>query len=264
MTICYVARRSLTMHLHRKIEVSSTEELSVDEAQPRRSLAAIWLLEGLGEAERKSLEQQCRWRRYRLGERVFERGSTGDEVFFVVEGAVNIVSLSPTNHEVTFATSDMGDIVGELAAIDEQPRSASVVASEESLLAVVPASVFVALLKQHAEITFRLLQRLSGLLRGGNERVLEVGSLEATNRIYNELLRAARPDDAVPDLWVIKPMPPLRELASLSSATRELVAGALNRLYPSGIIRRKGDSLYIMDRPALEEIVRVACMHHPD
>lgn len=236
----------------------------MDETQPRRSLAVINLLDGLGDAERTALEQQCRWRRYRLGERVVERGSAGDEVFFVVEGAVNIVSFSPTGHEVTFATSGVGDTVGELAAIDEQPRSASVVASEESLLAVLPASAFVTILKQHADITFRLLQRLSRLLRSGNERVLEVGSLEATNRIYNELLRAARPDDAVPDLWVIKPMPPLRQLASLSGATRELVTGALNRLYPSGVIRRKGDSLYIMDRPALEEIVRIACTGHPD
>jgi hypothetical protein len=78
------------------------------------------------------------------------------------------------------------------------------------------------------------------------------------------LLRAARPDDAVPDLWVIKPMPPLRELASLSSTTQELVTSALNRLYPSGVIRRRGESLYIMDRPTLEEIIRVASMPHPD
>ncbi len=244
--------------------MSVTEGLSVDENHPRRSLSAMRLLEGLSEAERKALEQQCSWRRYRLGERVFERGSTGDEVFFVVEGAVNIVSFLPTGREVAFATSGIGDTVGELAAIDGQPRSASVVASEESLLALVPATVFVTLLKQHAEITFRLLQRLSGLLRSGNEQILEVSGLEATNRIYSVLLRAARPDDAVPDLWVIKPMPPLRELASLSSTTQELVTSALNRLYPSGVIRRKGESLYIMDRPVLEEIIRVASMHHPD
>jgi hypothetical protein len=53
--------------------MSVTEGLSVDENHPRRSLSAMRLLEGLSEAERKALEQQCSWRRYRLGERVFER-----------------------------------------------------------------------------------------------------------------------------------------------------------------------------------------------
>jgi DNA-binding transcriptional regulator YhcF (GntR family) len=59
-------------------------------------------------------------------------------------------------------------------------------------------------------------------------------------------------------LWTIKPLPPLRDIASQASTTRELVASAFNQLYPSGLIRRKGDALYIIDRAALEEIVNAA------
>ena len=156
------------------------------------------------------------------------------------------------------ATARAGDSVAELAAIDEQPRSASVVASEDSLLAVLPPEPFVELLKRHGEITFQLLQRLSKIVRAGDERIVEVSSLEAINRIYEQLLRLAKPDEAVPELWVVKPLPPLRELASRASTTRELVSSALHRLYPSGVIRRKGANLYIMDREALEDLVRAA------
>ena len=92
-------------------------------------------------------------------------------------------------------------------------------------------------------------------MREGDERILEVSSLAAINRIYGELLRLAEPDEAEPDLWVVKPLPPLRELASQAATTRELVSSALSRLYPSGLIRRKGDNLYIMDRAALEALV---------
>jgi CRP/FNR family transcriptional regulator, cyclic AMP receptor protein len=224
----------------------------------RRSLAGVSLLRDLDGEERAALERQCVWRRYRLGERVFERGSDGRDVFFVVEGTVNIVGFSATGREITFATAQAGDTVGELAAIDEQPRSASVVASADSLLAVLPAEPFVELLRRHGEITFKLLRRLSTIVRRGDARVVELSSLQATQRVYAELLRLAKPDAAAPDLWTIKPLPTLRDLASQASTTRELVASALSQLYPSGLIRRKGDALYIIDRAALEEIVSAA------
>ena len=224
-------------------------------SKDRRDLARVGLMESLDGSERAKLESQCNWRRYRLGERLFERGSAGREVYFVIEGSVNIVSFSPTGREVAFATSHAGDTVGELAAIDGQPRSASVVAAEDTLLAVLPSEAFVALVKRRGDIAFQLLQRLSMFVRKGDDRVLELSSLKATNRVYAELLRLAEPDEAAPDLWTIKPLPPLRDLASSASTTRELVSNALKALYPSGLIRRQGNNLYILDRAALEDIV---------
>jgi DNA-binding GntR family transcriptional regulator len=52
---------------------------------------------------------------------------------------------------------------------------------------------------------------------------------------------------------VIHPLPPLREIASRISTTRETVARALSQLYPTGLLRRKGRSLYIMDRAKFQE-----------
>jgi CRP-like cAMP-binding protein len=190
-----------------------------------------------------------------MGERVFERGSVGEEVFFVVEGALNVVSFSPVGQEVTFATAPAGATVGEFAAIDGLPRSASVVAIEDSLVAVLDAPSFVALIKADGMVAFELLCRLSAMVRRGDERVVEIGNRQATSRVYGELLRLAQTDQTAPDLWVVKPLPPLRDLAGTAGTTREIVSGALRQLYPSGIIRRKCDTLYILDRAALEDIV---------
>ncbi len=230
----------------------------------RRSLAQVKLFSDLDSEEREALERDCTWRRYRPGERVFERGSQSSEVFFVIEGAVNIVSFSSTGSEITFAELGAGETVGELAAIDGQLRSASVVATADSLLAILPADLFIELLKRNGEIVFKLLQRLSGIVRKGNAQVIEVSSVAATNRVYGELLKRAEQDPTVPDLWVIKPLPPIRELASTAGTTRELVSNALNQLYPSGLIRRKGNSLYVMDRSALEELIKAGSQASPD
>lgn len=223
-----------------------------------RNLAGIELLQGLDPDERKALEDQCAWRRYRPGERVFERGSAGREVFFVIHGALNIVSVSPLGREITFAAARSGGMVGEMAAVDGRPRSASVVATEESMLAVLPADAFVALLERRGEIGLELLRQLSAFVRASGDRVLELSAVKAINRVYSELLRLAEPDEAASDLWAIKPLPPLRDLASRAGTTREVVASALSKLYPSGVIRRKGNSLYILDRQALNEVVKAA------
>lgn len=252
-----VSRYTVRRAANEVIEVDAREE-QARKAAERRSLAGAKLLRGLDGDARAALEQDCAWRRYRPGERLFERGSDGREVFFVIEGSVNIVSFSPLGREITFATAGAGDAVGEMAAIDGLPRSASVVAIEDSLVAVLPVATFVTMLDRHGEVAVLLLQRLSTMVRKSGERVLELSSVKPTSRVYAELLRLAEPDPELPDLWVVKPLPALRDLAAQASTTRELAATALNKLYPSGLIRRRGNSLYILDRPALEEIIKAA------
>jgi len=218
------------------------------------SLANVTLLENLDEAERKRLEARCRWRRFRNNEQVFDCGSEGREVFFVIDGAVNVVNFSASGREVAFATVGAGDTFGELAVIDGQPRSASVFAREPTVLASLGADYFLELLQSQAEVTFKVLKRLAHIVRSGDDRIMELSTLAATHRVYAELLRMAQPDAAVPDLWVVRPLPPLREIASRVSTTRETVVRALGQLYPSGVLRRKGRNLYLMDRAALEQI----------
>ncbi|NIR27734.1 MAG: Crp/Fnr family transcriptional regulator [Gammaproteobacteria bacterium] len=223
------------------------------QVEPSRTLAGTRVFADLDEAERRRLEGRCTWRRYRPGETVLERGSESREVLFIVQGAVNIVDVSLSGREVAYATLMAGDCFGELSAIDGQPRSASVVATENTLLAVLSSSEFLEILKERAEVSFKVLERLTSMVRMGDIRIMELSTLAATQRVYAEILRMAAPDAAVPDLWVIRPLPPLREIASRVSTTRETVARALSQLYPTGLVRRKGKSLYIVDRDKLEE-----------
>ncbi len=220
-----------------------------------KSLSGISLFEGLDEADIRNLESRCRWRRYRDGERVLDSGSASRDVYFVVSGVVSIVNFSLSGKEVTLATAKAGSYFGELAAIDNQPRSASVVAVDDSLIAIMPAQTFIDLLNSHAEVTFRVAKRLAEIVRLSDQRIMELSTLAATQRVYAELLRMAEPDAAVPGLWVIRPLPPVREIASRVSTTRETAARALAQLYPTGLVRRKGRSLYLMDREGLREAI---------
>ncbi len=226
----------------------------------QKSLRAIELFKTLDEAEIRRLEARCRWRRYRDGERVLDSGGASRDVYFVATGAVSIVNFSLSGKEVTLATAKAGSYFGELAAIDNQPRSASVVAVEDSLIAIMPGQTFIDLLNSRAEVTFSVAKRLAEIVRLSDQRIMELSTLAATQRVYAELLRMAEPDTAVPGLWVIRPLPPVREIASRDSTTRETAARALGQLYPTGLIRRKGRSLYLMDRDGLQEAINTLRM----
>lgn len=226
--------------------------MQIDQA---RTLAGIHFFEGLDAAARQPIEARCRWRQIRAGQRIIDFGSDSRDVFFVIEGAVSVVNFSASGREVAFATVEAGDCFGELAAIDGRPRSASVVAIRESVVATMPSNAFLKLLQERVEVTFKVLNHLSHMVRAGDVRIMELSTLAATQRVFAELLRMAVPDAAVAGLWIVRPMPPLREIASRVSTTRETAARALSQLSSIDLLRRKGRNLYLMDRAKLEEFV---------
>ncbi len=227
-----------------------------------RTLRTFSLLEGLSEAELKALEGRCRWRIYEKGQTILDKGATSRDVFFVLRGSVAVVTFSPTGKEVTLATVKPGESFGELAAIDEQPRSASVTAIEKSELCIMPPDTFVELVRTNAAVSFHLMQRMARLVRQSGLRIMELSTLQAAQRVYAELLRMAQPEAAVPGLWVVRPLPPMHEIAGMTSTTRETVNRAISQLYPSGLLKRKGRNLYLMDRSKLEELVQTLQAHH--
>jgi CRP-like cAMP-binding protein len=236
--------------------MSKADTVVVTEHEVPRTLRGVTLLDELDDDALVTLEEKCKWRRYRAGERLFTRGSIGGEVFFIVNGEMQILGVSGSGQDITLAHAHAGDTVGEMAAIDGQPRSASVVALEDSLVAVLDPDSFLDMLKQYGGISLSLLQRLSSMVRSGDDRVLELSILEAKQRICAELLRLAEPDASAAELWVIRPLPPLRNIAGNASTTREIVANTLGHLYPRNIAQRKGENLYILDRQALENFAR--------
>lgn len=221
------------------------------------TLAGIALFEGLDEGERGRIENRCQWRRYKTRQMVFDRESTSREIFFVAQGTVRVVNYTLSGREIAFATLVAGEYFGELAAIDALPRSASVQAIEDSLLAFLPANVFLELLHRRGEIAFRVLERLVGVVRASTERIMDLSTLGAMQRVYGEILRLAVPDAASPDLWIVRPVPSEREIGGRTSTARETVARALRQLRQGGIVRRKGRNLYILDRARLEKIVEM-------
>ncbi len=219
------------------------------------SLSGVRILEGLSVENIQALEKACTWRRYADHEQIIDRQSESTDVYFIFDGHVLIVNYSLSGKEITLEDLDAGSHFGELSALDGQPRSASVMALESSLIAALPQERFTSLLQDNAVISFRVLRSLAGIVRNSTDRIMDLSTLAANNRVQADLLRQARSSMTSENQAEISPIPVHGDIASRVSTTRETVARVLSDLARQGIVERKKNVLLIKDLAQLREMV---------
>jgi CRP-like cAMP-binding protein len=218
-------------------------------------LRRITLLDGLSEERLEALARECAWRNYRAGQRIISRAAADRDVHLIISGRVRVTTYSAAGRQVTFRDIAAGELFGEVAAIDDMPRSADVVALESALTASIPPSVFRRLLREEPTLAERVLRRLASLVRRMSERVIDLSTLGVHQRLHAELLRLAREAGVARNGARIDPAPKHADLASQVSTYREQVTRELSALGKAGIVRREGRALVIRDVKALERLV---------
>jgi CRP-like cAMP-binding protein len=218
-------------------------------------LRAIALLEGLSAERLEALARECAWRNYRPGQRIISRAAADRDVHLIVSGRVRVTTYSAAGRQVTFRDIAAGELFGEVAAIDDMPRSADVVALESALTASMPPAVFRKLLRDEPALAERVLRRLASLVRRMSERVIDLSTLGVHHRLHAELLRLAREAGVTHNSARIDPAPKHADLASQVSTYREQVTRELSTLAKAGIVRREGRALLVRDVKRLETLV---------
>ncbi|CAA7611470.1 cAMP-binding protein [Candidatus Terasakiella magnetica] len=215
-------------------------------------LAQISLFSELPDEALGDIEARCNWLRIASGQQVFDRDSDTLEVYFVVEGAVRILTKGADDREVALADVIAGNYFGELAAIDGMKRSARVIATQDSVLASLEGAAFLTLMHDYPTIALKVLERLTRIVRSLDSRVTQLSTQNETQRVWGEILRLSQPDPAKPDGWCIPDLPSHKEIAAWSGTNREQVAQAIGDLARQGIVRRKSMGLVICDIARLQ------------
>ena len=161
-------------------------------AGSENSLADIPVLEPLSDASRSALEQRARWVRYKTNETIIDRETDSRDVYFVVEGRERVVNFSISGREVSFDEMYADGVFGELADLNEMPRSANVIALQDTRVASISSDAFVNLLRDHPDLAIGVMQELAKVVRVSTERIMNLSTLGAHNRVYSEILREAR------------------------------------------------------------------------
>jgi CRP/FNR family transcriptional regulator len=118
------------------------------------------LFKGLPDSELRSIEKQMKKVHHPAGHEIVVRGDNGVGFMVILDGNVTVDTIQGKSRKL-----GPGDSFGEMALLDQEGRSASIKADTDVDLATIPEWNFKPFLKEHPEVTYRLLQLLSQRVR---------------------------------------------------------------------------------------------------
>jgi CRP/FNR family cyclic AMP-dependent transcriptional regulator len=172
----------------------------------------------------------------------------GDALYVVAQGQVKVVLIGEDGREVILSVMGEGEFFGEMALIDDEPRSAHVIAMEDSSLLVIRREDFQDLLTQTPGIALMLLRELSRRLRRADDKVGSLVLLDVNGRVAQLLLELA--DEAGSDR--ITRRLTHHTIAQMIGSSRETVSRTMRELVDKGSITVSRREIQIRDRAALE------------
>ena len=211
-------------------------------------LASVPLFRSLG-PEVATFAQMAREKSYPKGSVILFEDDPGDSLFVVREGRVKVVLVADDGREVILGILGVGEHFGELALIDDQPRSAHVVAMEDSTLLVLRRDDFRRRVEQSPQVAWALLLELSRRLRRADEKIGSLVLLDVPGRIARVILDAAEEGGKE----VIEKPLTHQTIAHVIGASRETVSRAMREFVESGWISTERRRIRITDRAALEK-----------
>lgn len=210
--------------------------------------------EGLPEAAAKQAIGQVVTRSHPANQVILLENDWGSSVYFILDGWVKIRTYNLDGKEVTLNILGKGELFGEMAPLDEVPRSTDVITLVPTVIGSMPAHDFVSLINTEPMAGIRLSQLMARRLRQVNRR-LRLRESDSTSRVTDIILFLADGQGRLGEEGYEIPNLPHRELSSLSGLARETVTRVLSKLEKKGLIAREKDTMRIPDIDALERLM---------
>jgi CRP/FNR family transcriptional regulator, cyclic AMP receptor protein len=210
-------------------------------------LATVPLLGQIPADELQRFAEVTRDKQYPKGSVILFEDDPGDSLYIVREGRVKVVLVGEDGREVILGVLGVGEHFGELSLIDDQPRSAHVIAMEDSLLLVLRRDDFRRRVEANPTVAWGLLSELSRRLRRADGKIGGLVLLDVPGRIARLLLDFAQ--EAGSDT-IDKPLTH-QTIAQMIGASRETVSRAMREFQDAGWIGVERRRISVTDRGAL-------------
>ena len=205
-------------------------------------MGATPLFEGIEPRVIRDLVARGIVHRYRRNTYLFHQGDEAPDVFFLVEGRVEISSLSAGGQRQLHTTIDQPQFFGELGVLGDMPRTAAALALDETAAWVVAADVFLRFLSDEPTASRSLLRVLARQVQSHEAFVDDLLFLDLKGRVAKRLLQLVSPslDDLPEDGAVLPSIVTHADLASLCGGSRENVTRILSDFQRRGLLERDG------------------------
>lgn len=188
------------------------------------------------------------------GQTFLSKSDETTNIYLIRRGLIEFTLFSASARETLFRECGPGQIVGELAAIDESPRSMNAVALEDSEVLSMSRHSFRVLIDQNSEFRDWMLKLMAGRIRELSQRILNLSTLTVPCRVWLELIQRCEELGRDRGSVTLLNFPVHRRLAAKLGTHREAISREFSKLTNEGIVKQNGRELEICSVDRLREL----------
>jgi len=227
--------------------------------QAEEALQVVPFFTNLKREESGELASHLVLRHFNNGQVIFHHGDPGGLLYIISKGKVKITHSTLEGQEALLAILGVGDFFGELALLDDSPRSATVEALEPTETLTLHRADFMRFIKSNPDFSMHVLQTMARHIRRLNSQLSDIFFLNLPGRLARTLLHlAGQHGRSVDDGLLIDLSLTQTDLAEMTGATRVSINKTLGRFRRAGWVRAKGRRFTILDPDALENLIQIS------
>lgn len=212
----------------------------------REFLKSVPLFSRLGDASLDAILSLTRRRRFRKDDIIFHEKEQGDSLFLILHGRVRVAIFGDDGKEVTLSELSEGDFFGEMSLLDMEPRSATVIAEEDSEFLSLQRDDFSRALEQDPGMSASLIQVLASRLRKANHQISTLALLDVYGRVARVIQELAEEEGKrLKDGRVVVRRPTHMDIAHRIGSSRETVTRMMRDLEENGHIETQGREIFL-------------------
>ncbi|HJL40962.1 MAG TPA: Crp/Fnr family transcriptional regulator [Myxococcales bacterium LLY-WYZ-16_1] len=180
---------------------------------------------------------------------IVTQSEPGDAMFVIAKGRVKVVIYGDNGREVILTLLKTGEFFGEMALLDDLPRSANVIASEDSTVLMLRREQFADFVEKNPPVALNVMAELSRRLRRADEIIGNLATLDVYGRVAHIMIDLAKKDGVETEEGIlIKEKPTQQDIASMIGTSRETVSRVLSEFQRRGFVEMRGREILLSRR----------------
>lgn len=180
---------------------------------------------------------------------IVTQSEPGDAMFVIAKGRVKVVIYGDNGREVILTLLKSGEFFGEMALLDDLPRSANVIASEDSTVLMLRREQFADFIAKNPPFALNVMAELSRRLRRADEIIGNLATLDVYGRVAHIMIDLAKKDGVETEEGIlIKERPTQQDIASMIGTSRETVSRVLSEFQKRGFVEMRGREILLSRR----------------
>jgi CRP/FNR family cyclic AMP-dependent transcriptional regulator len=209
------------------------------------------MLAACSRAELAALIEHASIQPIRVGDVLLEQGDEGDSLVLLLDGVARVSMVAANGREIILDYAESGAVLGEIALLDGNPRTASAVTITPGRALRLSRAAFEDFIERHPKVAIRMMRDMAKRLRQANDTIESDRACSAGQRLARTLRRLMRPPI---ESTRLRHDLSQSELGNFVGISRENVNRQLSAWVEAGVIEMRQGRIRILDRGYIEEV----------